>query len=194
MRSPWFLRASRLAVLCTPLFAFAILVGNRIKDDNFAVVSATLFRSGQLRADEWNESFAAHPYRSVLNLRGSQPGASWYRLERAFGAQHGLQHFDVALSPFRAPSMEQMEQLIRMMRAAPKPLLIHCKSGADRTGLVTALYRYGIDNVPATEAKMQLSLWYGHVPWLEHRTAAMDRALTAFIAAHPNGGPPAESR
>jgi hypothetical protein len=44
------------------------------------------------------------------------------------------------------------------------PLLIHCKSGSDRTGLVSGLYlmtRRGIDPGRAEDA---FSLYYGHVP------------------------------
>lgn len=155
-----------------------------IEDDNFRVVTDELYRSGQLRSDEWRESFDEHPYRSVLNLRGAEPGRPWYELEQRFSAEHGLAHYDVALSANVAPGLGQMDRLVDIVRNAPKPMLIHCKDGADRTGLVSALYLYAVRGLPPDQAARQLSLWYGHFPWLTSRTGAMDRAFAQYLAAH----------
>ena len=38
-----------------------------------------------------------------------------------------------------------MEAILATLDHAPKPVLIHCKNGADRTGLVGALYLYGLE-------------------------------------------------
>jgi protein tyrosine/serine phosphatase len=175
-----------LIVAFIPMLAGLWIVGDTfIEDDNFRVVTAGLYRSGQLRSDEWSESLAEHPYRSVLNLRGPNPGKDWYDLERRFSAQHGLTHVDFQLSADAEPSRAQMNTLIAIMRSAPKPLLIHCKEGSDRSGLVAALYRLAIEGVPADEARRQLSLWYGHFPWLTSHTGAMDRAFDDFVSSQP---------
>ena len=47
----------------------------------------------------------------------------------------------MSLSAYRDVSVEQMDEIIKLIEQAPKPILIHCESGADRTGLVSALYR-----------------------------------------------------
>jgi len=54
------------------------------------------------------------------------------------------------------------------MRDAPKPLLIHCKAGADRTGLASALYLGALEHQTRETAGWQLSILYGHIaiPWL----------------------------
>ncbi len=49
------------------------------------------------------------------------------------------------------------------MRDAPKPLLIHCLAGADRTGLASALYVAGVEGRGELAAEWQLSIAYGHV-------------------------------
>lgn len=151
-----------------------------IEDDNFRVVTDDLYRAGQLRSDEWSESFDEHHYRSVLNLRGASPHKDWYQVERTFSDQHGLWHYDFGLSDGVEPSMEAMRSLVALMRSAPKPLLIHCQAGADRSGLAAALYLYGVEGRSKGEASGQLSLWYGHFPWLTSRTGAMDRAFARF--------------
>ena len=42
-------------------------------------------------------------------------------------------------------------------------MLMHCKSGADRAGLMSVLYRFLHEGVPLKEAKKELSLKYGHI-------------------------------
>jgi protein tyrosine phosphatase (PTP) superfamily phosphohydrolase (DUF442 family) len=155
-----------------------------LEDDNFRVVDASLYRSGQLRPDEWTESLNEQNYRSVLNLRGSNPGQSWYETELRFAADHGLRHYDYALSARVVPSDAEMQDIVEILRTAPKPLLVHCNSGSDRTGLVSALYVYSVKGATAAQAAQQLSVWFGHVPWM-NRSAAMDQALAQFVAAHP---------
>ena len=136
----WFRRhVLKLAVLA-PFVTVLVMAGdNFFEDDNFRVVTPELYRSGQLRSDEWRESLDEHPYRSVINLRGGGPTQPWYRLERSFADEHGLAHYDFGLSDKREPTLEAMGQLVALMRDAPKPVLVHCQAGADRSGLASAL-------------------------------------------------------
>ena len=178
---PW-----RLVVLGLPILGLIAVVGDAfVEDDNFRIVNQDLFRSGQLRAAEWTEAYEEHPFRSIINLRGPNSGSPWYDVEVKFAAAHGLQHFDYPLSARTVPSVKQMEQLVSLMSSAAKPVLIHCDGGADRSGLASGLYVYALDGAPAARATNQLSLWYGHFPWLASKTGAMDRALDTFIAMHP---------
>lgn len=149
--------------------------------DNFRAAAVDLYRSGQLRADQWSDSYDKARYRSVLNLVGEKD-ASWYRTEVRFAAEHGLEHYDYALSAHIAPTLKQMNEIVDVMRRAPKPILIHCKNGSDRSGLVAALYRLAVEGQPHDVAEQQLSLWYGHFPWLGSRSEAMDDAFAQFSA------------
>ena len=58
--------------------------------------------------------------------------------------------------------------MIALMQTLPKPLLIHCKQGSDRTGLLAALYLASIKGVDVDTADDELSIAYGHfsVPYL----------------------------
>ena len=49
----------------------------------------------------------------------------------------------------------------QLLREAPKPVLVHCEGGADRTGLAAALYLAAAGH-PA-QADGQLSVRYGFV-------------------------------
>ena len=68
---------------------------------------------------------------------------------------------------------------VKLIDQAPKPILIHCESGADRTGLVSALYRLSRGQ-PLAVAEQELSPRYGHFTVFVPRSAAMDRSLAAY--------------
>ena len=60
------------------------------------------------------------------------------------------------------------------------PILIHCKSGADRAGLMSVLYRFLHEGVPLTESKRQLGLRYGHFRHAD--TGVLDHFFERYMA------------
>jgi protein tyrosine/serine phosphatase len=50
-----------------------------------------------------------------------------------------------------------------LFEAVEYPMLMHCKSGADRVGLMSVLYRHLKEGEPVERAIRQLSIRYGHV-------------------------------
>ena len=132
------------------------------------VVEGELYRSAQVKGTQLSDYTAKVGLKSVLNLRGAAPGADWYKDEMAESARLGLVHADFELSASRKVTTEEAVKLIALMRLLPKPLLIHCKHGSDRTGLLSALYLAAIKGQGEDAALGQLSLRYGHfsVPYL----------------------------
>ncbi|RJE78490.1 dual specificity protein phosphatase family protein [Paracoccus sp. JM45] len=100
--------------------------------------------------------------RSVINLRGTHVGTPWYDAELAASGELGLAHYDFGMSASKGLDRTEAAALIALLRKAPKPLLIHCKSGSDRTGLASALYLadYGMGE---DLAESQISIRYGHI-------------------------------
>jgi protein tyrosine/serine phosphatase len=149
---------------------------------NFHTVEGGAFyRSAQLSKDELQSAVRKHDIRSVLNLRGTHPGQAWYDQEVAVSQALGVAHYDYGLSAHRFVTRQQIGELLAIVRDAPKPLLVHCKSGADRTGLVSALYRFAGEGVSADQADRELSLVYGHFPYFTSRSKAMDDSFWAFV-------------
>ncbi len=184
------LRAA-LTILALAVFgvvgSYAAYCGVIIVEGNFrAVQPGVLYRSAQLGPGELELFARGYGIRSVLNLRGANPGRSWYDGEIAAAHDLGIVHYDYGLSAKRVVTPRQIVQILAIVRGAPKPLLIHCASGADRSGLVAALYDYAIRGESAAEADRQLSLAYGHFPYLTSRTGAMDRSFWAFVGAPSN--------
>lgn len=161
----------------------AIYCGAIIYDGNFhAVENHVLYRSAQPDKAELASYARQYGLKAVLNLRGAHPGTDWYDREVAASRALGLQHYDYPLSAKRFVTSRQIADLLQIIGDAPKPLLIHCQSGADRAGLVAALFRYAVTDATAAEADRQLSLVYGHFPYLTSRSGAMDDSFWAFVA------------
>jgi protein tyrosine/serine phosphatase len=180
----------RLTVLClrvtsVVLAGFVGLIGYLAVlhyNGNFhAVVDGELYRSAQVKGDQLAEYTQQVGLKSVLNLRGASPRSSWYQDEMAESARLGLVHADFELSASRMVTGEEAAQLIALMRTLPKPLLIHCKHGSDRTGLLSALYLAAVKGQDEETAEKQLSLYFGHfsVPYLS-AAYAMDESWEQF--------------
>jgi undecaprenyl-diphosphatase len=152
---------------------------------NFHVISeGKAYRSRQLDRDELTRYVHEYGIKSVLNLRGRNPGAVWYREEIQGAESLELRLYDYGISANRDVVDHDVERILAILREAPKPILIHCKSGADRTSLVAALYLYRIECRSRDEAERQLSLRYGHFPFFWNSTIAMDRTFQRYAQTH----------
>jgi hypothetical protein len=122
--------------------------------------------------------------RSIFNLRGGGSADWWYDAEVKAARDGGVCFYDWPLSATRRPSRRELLVLIDTLRACPYPLLIHCKSGADRTGLASALYLMMQRGVPPEQAEGAFTLEYGHVPLCgpEHLHEPL-REYAAWLAA-----------
>lgn len=161
-----------LVLVCLAGFAgYLHLTGNF-----HAVIEGQLYRAAQVSPVNLEKWHNEHGVATVLNLRGENTGKDWYDAEVEATRRLGIRHIDFRMSAARALTQEQAQELIELMRDAPKPLLIHCMAGADRTGLAAALYVAAIDGGGEYAAERQLAPRYGHIvlPWVS-RAFAMDQ-------------------
>ena len=159
-----------VAVAFLPAAYFMTIVGS----GNFhAVTPGEAYRCAQPDYAQLEYYAKTYGIRSVINLRGKNPGDRWYMDEVRFCAANGMKHYDVGLSASSPPTARQVRKIMEIMRTAPRPVLLHCKSGADRSGLLAAMWKMYVDREPRAEADEELSVRYGHVPLLG--TSAMDR-------------------
>jgi len=136
---------------------------------NFGVVhDGQVFRSAQPVGD-WPGLVARHKLATVLNLRGGSGVDPWYAAEVAATRQLGIDFYDLPLTATARPSRRQLLTVLDVLDRCRYPLLIHCKSGSDRTGLVSALYLMDREGVPPEQAEAAFSVYYGHVPILGTR-------------------------
>ncbi len=154
---------SGLGVATAALAALGGYLGYLALSGNFhPVISNEVYRSAQVSKDDISAYQSDYGIRSILNLRGAAPGEAWYDEEIAASAALGVAHVDFAMIASVELSEAQAVQLIALMREMPKPLLVHCRHGSDRTGLAMSLYLAAISGANEETAEGQLSLWFGH--------------------------------
>jgi protein tyrosine/serine phosphatase len=151
---------------------------------NYHRVDADLFRSAHPSPRTLARAHA-DGVRAVLSLRGDADIAANI-VERAACARLGLDLHSLAMSALNLPSPEMLLALVEMLRDVPKPVLVHCKSGADRTGLAVTLHLHVMRGVPIGEARRALALRYGH--WHLGRAGIVHRLLDAYARDAADGG------
>jgi protein tyrosine/serine phosphatase len=123
--------------------------------------------------------FAKAGIRSVVNLRGERECGSYY-LERQACERLGMKLVNFQVRSRAAPTREELLGAKRLFEEVEYPMLMHCKSGADRAGLMSVLYRFLHEGVPMQEAKKELSLKYGHIR--QAHTGILDYFFERYLA------------
>ena len=167
-------------IVAIPL-AVAVTMGGylgylQISGNFHTVIEGELYRSGQPTAHRLERYIVTHGIRTVVNLRG--PSAQdWYKQEVATAARLNVRHIDFAMSSGEELTPARADEIVALLKDAPKPILIHCRAGSDRTGLVSVLYTARIAGQPESRAERQLSVFYGHIalPYISS-TFAMDES------------------
>jgi protein tyrosine/serine phosphatase len=148
------------------------------------VVPGEMYRSAQPSGEDVAAYAARYGIRSIINLRGENAQTEWYREEVAASQSSKVQHFDFRMSANHELTPDRAQELVAMMRNAPKPVLIHCMHGADRSGLAAALYMAVVKKQPGDKAGDQLSMLYGHLPFSFARgyemTTSFERLKSVF--------------
>jgi protein tyrosine phosphatase (PTP) superfamily phosphohydrolase (DUF442 family) len=176
----WWWRA--LATFLVLVIALLIYVVNTIYHANFHIVaSGETYRSGQMNEQQLTRAIQRYGIKSIFNLRGTNTSL-WYQNEIEIANKLGVRHYDFALSANQEVGVAQMDEIILTLRTAPKPILIHCKGGADRAGLISALYCLAIKGQKPGEADQELSVWYGHMPLVQPRTITMDHSFWHYVS------------
>jgi protein tyrosine phosphatase (PTP) superfamily phosphohydrolase (DUF442 family) len=116
--------------------------------------------------------------RTIINLRGERLCGSYW-LEQAVCQHKGIKLVDFQLRSRAAPKREEIKAARDLFESVEYPILMHCKSGADRVGLMSALYRLFREGVPVAEAKRELSLRYGH--FRQADTGILDRFFEKYL-------------
>ena len=144
---------------------------------NRHAVSSRAFRSAQPAPRDIGQ-FAREGIRTILNLRGPRDCGS-YRLERAACAAGGLTLIDFTLGSRAAPSKASIHAAAALFDQIAYPMLMHCKSGADRAGLMGVLYLHLHEHQPMREALKQLSWRFGH--FRNANTGILDAFFESYL-------------
>jgi protein tyrosine phosphatase (PTP) superfamily phosphohydrolase (DUF442 family) len=141
-------------------------------------LSARAWRSAQPAPHQFRQ-LADEGIRTIVNLRGAHESGSYWLEERAC-ARHGLKLVNFKVKSRSAPRPEEIIGARKLFDRIEYPMLMHCKSGADRAGLMSALYCIFKEDMPVEKARRQLSLRYGHVRQAD--TGILDYFFERYLA------------
>ena len=108
------------------------------------------------------KAWKARGVRTILTLR-DQPQRAHHLLEAEACERLGLKLVRFELASREAPTREQVLGAKALFETLDYPCLMHCKSGADRAGVMSVLYAHFRLGQPIEEATRQLSFRYGHI-------------------------------
>ena len=128
---------------------------------NFHVVDeGRAYRSAQPTGDQLTAVISQFGIKTVVNLRGANPGESWYDTEAAVCEAMQVTLANHRLSSQDLPPPEVLAAVIDTFKTAEYPILIHCQGGAERTGMMSAVYRMAILGQDRTAAMAELTPEY----------------------------------
>lgn len=181
------IRREKVVKVATVLICFVALIVAACywyleEQGNFhPITPGEAYRSAQLDQDEQEYYIRKFEIRSIINLRGKNVDAPWYEEELATCRKLNVSHYDLGLSANKKPSSREISELLRLFRIVTRPVLIHCKAGADRSGLAAALWKVVIDRAPKSVAREHLSIRYGHMPI--GQTQVLDGFFDKWVSA-----------
>ncbi len=133
----------------------------RLRFANHHDIGGGMFRENQpspKRISEW----AKMGIKTNVNLRG-ESSKGFYLLEKEACEAHGITMVDFRVYSRDTHTAEKIRGAKKLFESIEYPAVIHCKSGADRTGIMGVLYRHFHMGDSIEVALEQLSFKYLHV-------------------------------
>ena len=149
----------------------------RLRFRNAHWVSDELVRTNQpwpFQLEQWK----AQGIKTIVNLRGGFD-ASFHALEKDACERLGLNLVDFTITSREVPSRARVHGAKALFESLEYPALMHCKSGADRAGIMSVFYMHFRKGVPIREALEQLSLKYLHVK--AGKTGVLDYTFERYL-------------
>jgi len=175
------------SIFLLTLFSVAIIAGGInlfyiFIFGNFHKIDNDAYRSAQLYSKNLPKHLNKYKIKSIINLRGKNTFRSpWYEYEKDTAKKMGIEFVDFKIGSRNYIDFKKALKLINIFKKVPKPVLIHCRSGADRTSFAAALYEFAIKGRQPDNAKKQLSFFYGHLPYFGSKTIEMDKSFDDFV-------------
>jgi len=128
-------------------------------------VNDRLARGGQ-PSGEGFRTLAAAGYRTVIDLQ--EKGAR-SKDEKHLVEALGMKYVNVPMQGMKTPEQKQISKVLKALQNEKDgPVFVHCKRGADRTGVVLAVYRVEQDrwtNRDALQEARDLGMSWYQIPF-----------------------------
>ena len=141
---------------------------------NFGRVDDRLYRGAQPTAAGF-AALKAMGIRTVVRLSLGEEGSA---AEKNDVESLGMSFTNLPWSSVREPNTDLVLAFLKLMRDNPeRKIFVHCKAGADRTGVMVALYRIAFDRWTAAQAIDEMKAFHYRVLFLPH--------LQKYVEAFP---------
>jgi protein tyrosine phosphatase (PTP) superfamily phosphohydrolase (DUF442 family) len=163
-----------VVIMATLLIAAGgLLLRDRLLGDNLhTVIPHEVYRSAQPSSDALERWIRELGLRTVINLRGENDSA-WFKAEHAVARAHTVDLYSLELASGALPHRKALQQLVHQLDTAPRPILLHCAQGIERTGIASAVAVL-LAGGSVEEARRQFGLNYGFVPVLDDHPKMLD--------------------
>jgi hypothetical protein len=149
----WFGLTIAFLVLVVPVvrYRWVYTHSKRLRE----VTPGGFYRSGEMTADGFDEAIATYGFRTIVNLQDEFPDPKLYKhyfggariRESELCERNGIRYVFLPpdlIPPCRVPQHrpEAIDRFLAILDDPSNyPILIHCRAGLHRTGVMTAVYR-----------------------------------------------------
>ena len=165
----------------------------RVKFRNLHAISDEMFRANQPSPEQIARYAKELGLKTILNLRGDSP-KGYYLLEKEACERHGITLVDFQMFSREIPKPEAVLAAKQLFDSIAYPALMHCKSGADRAGIMSVLYmHFRLRTADRTGAGTAVAQVPAHPQRQDRRAGFLLRDLSGGGEAqgaelHPMGG------
>ena len=150
----------------------------RLRFRNLHRISDEMYRANQPSPEHIADYARELGLKTIINLRGASP-KGYYLLEKEACERNGIQLVDFQMFSRDAPPQESVLAAKDLFDSIAYPALMHCKSGADRAGVMAVLYQHFRKGLPIEQAAEQLSRKYLHIR--EGKTGVLDYFFETYL-------------
>ncbi|MEM7661666.1 MAG: protein tyrosine phosphatase [Pseudomonadota bacterium] len=152
----------------------------RTRFSNLHEIFQGVWRSNQPSPSQIRAHVDDRGIRTIINLRGEST-KGYYLLEKEACSAANVTLIDFQVFSRDTPTSAAVLGAEDLFRNIEYPVLMHCKSGADRAGLMATLYSIFVQGHSVSTSIEQLSLKYLHVK--QGKTGMLDAFFQAAIDA-----------
>lgn len=130
---------------------------------NFHRISDDAYRSSQPTMAQMRRIVKQYGIKTILNLKGSNKNSAYWAFEIEQCEKLGIKLVNIDIASRSIPTLERIRRAKQVFDEIEYPMWMHCKAGADRTGIYATLYQHFHLGLPLEQTD-QLKAWpYGHI-------------------------------
>jgi protein tyrosine phosphatase (PTP) superfamily phosphohydrolase (DUF442 family) len=145
---------------------------------NFHAVDDKLYRSAQPTTYQLKRYIKQYGIKTVINLRRFKGRSTLGHLEKRVCDEMGVKMVSIKAYSRKIPEPHTLEAFKEVFDTIEYPALMHCKSGADRAGLGSALYLHWKRGVPLEQTGQLAFFPYGHIA--QGKTGLIDYFIALY--------------